>query len=120
MAKIPTIKPRVPTLKPRMSAPKGEKARLRDRDETQSWRKWYYTAAWQKLRQEVWKRDKYTCSRSGVLCIGKYPAGNSPVANHITPHKGDPELFWDINNIETVAKSVHDSLIQSEERREGY
>jgi hypothetical protein len=40
------------------------------------------------------------------------------VANHKIPHRGDPVLFWDINNIETVTKAVHDSLIQSEERKQ--
>ncbi|WP_258579770.1 MULTISPECIES: hypothetical protein [Rhizobium] len=39
------------------------------------------------------------------------------MANHRIPHHGDPTLFWDINNIETVTKRIHDGLIQSEERR---
>jgi len=80
------------------------------------WRKWYNTARWERLRQQVFVRDGYVCQRSGVLCVGKHPAPNSPVANHKVPHKGDPKLFWDIDNLETVAKEVHDGLIQSEER----
>ena len=107
MARIKTVRPLVRTLKPRMSAPKGEKARLKERDETQPWRRWYYTAQWQKLRQKVWERDQYTCRRTGTLCIGKYPAGNSPVANHIIPHKGDQALFWDRSNWQTLCRSHH-------------
>lgn len=61
-------------------------------------------------------RDNYTCQRTGVLCVGKHPAPDSPVANHRVPHRGDPVLFWDPDNIETVSKEVHDSLIQAEER----
>ena len=80
-------------------------------------RSWYKSERWQRLRLEVFVRDLYTCQRSGELCIGKHPAPNSPVANHKVPHHGDPELFWNINNIETVTKAVHDSLIQSEERK---
>lgn len=76
----------------------------------------YSTARWQKTRLSVFQRDGYTCQRSGVLCTGKHPAPNSPVANHKIPHRGDERLFWDENNIETVAKSVHDAEVQAEEQ----
>lgn len=61
-------------------------------------------------------RDGFLCQRSGVMCIGVEPEPNSPVANHRRPHRGDPALFWDIDNIETVSKAVHDREIQKEER----
>lgn len=80
------------------------------------WKQWYKTAGWIRLRQAVFQRDCYTCQRSGVICAGKHPAPDSPVANHKTPHRGDPKLFWDIDNIETVSKEVHDGLIQAEEQ----
>jgi 5-methylcytosine-specific restriction endonuclease McrA len=79
-------------------------------------RSWYKSARWRQLRQQVFLRDLYKCQRSGVLAIGKHPEPNSPVANHKIPHHGDPDLFWDIDNIETVTKAIHDSLIQSQER----
>lgn len=80
------------------------------------WRDWYKTARWQRLRGHILKRDMYTCQRTGILLIGKHPAPNSPVANHKQPHRGDPVLFWDPDNIETIAKSVHDSEVQREEQ----
>lgn len=80
------------------------------------WRAWYGTDRWRRLRLEVFVRDHFTCQRTGAVLVGKYPAPNSPVANHKVPHKGNPELFWDPSNIETVSKEVHDGLIQSEER----
>lgn len=61
-------------------------------------------------------RDGFLCQRSGVLCIGVDPEPNSPVANHKRPHRGNPALFWDIDNVETVTKAVHDGLIQKEEQ----
>jgi 5-methylcytosine-specific restriction protein A len=64
----------------------------------------------------VFVRDGYVCQRTGVLCAGKYPAPNSPVANHKKPHRGDLALFWDEDNVETVSKAVHDSVIQAEEQ----
>jgi 5-methylcytosine-specific restriction endonuclease McrA len=80
------------------------------------WKRWYKTARWAKLRQQVFMRDLYTCQRSGLICSGEHPAPDSPVANHKVAHRGNPDLFWDIDNIETVSKEVHDGLIQAEEQ----
>lgn len=91
----------------------GKPARYR---EEAHWRAWYKTARWRALRQEVLIRDGYTCQRTGQVCAGKYPDPNSPTVNHKRPHRGDPALFWDITNLEVVAKSVHDSAIQKEEQ----
>jgi 5-methylcytosine-specific restriction protein A len=117
MGKLKALPSRLSTLQPRIGfAPGDEKAADKARTVMAPWRAWYQTERWRKLRMEVFVRDGFVCQRSGVLCIGKYPAPNSPVANHKVPHKGDPALFWDISNLETVAKEVHDGLIQSEER----
>lgn len=118
MAPLKALAPALGALKPRLGyAPGDEKARDRNRRDTQPWRAWYKTARWEKLRQAVFLRDGYTCRRTGELCIGKANEPNAPVANHKQPHRGDPVLFWSIDNVETVAKHVHDSMIQREERR---
>ncbi|MDX3929240.1 MAG: HNH endonuclease [Shinella sp.] len=117
MAKLKTIRPLVTTIKPLVGRVQGdEKARLRERDQSVSWRSWYKTARWQKLRQEILVRDHYTCQRTGVLCVGKYPAGDSPVVDHKVPHRGDEQLFWDRNNLHCVTKAYHDSEKQKQER----
>ncbi|UFS81985.1 HNH endonuclease [Rhizobium sp. T136] len=94
----------------------AETQRHRERDQTQPWRAWYKTSRWQELRRDVLVRDAYICQRTGVLCIGKHPAGNSPVADHIKPHHGDERLFWDPSNLHCVTKAYHDSQKQKEER----
>lgn len=99
----------------RLTEPSTEQGRDQHRASIQPWRKWYKLKAWLQLRQQVFVRDGFICQRSGELCIGKHPAPNSPVANHKKPHRGNPDLFWDINNIETVTKAVHDSIVQAEE-----
>ena len=117
MGKLRALPSRLAPLKPRIGFAEGDQqAADKARTVMAPWRKWYNTTRWERLRQQVFVRDGYVCQRSGVLCVGKHPAPNSPVANHKVPHKGDPKLFWDIDNLETVAKEVHDGLIQSEER----
>ena len=80
------------------------------------WKAWYSTARWQRLRQEVLIRDAYTCQRTFRLCSGRPGEPDSPVVNHIRPHRGNEVLFWDPANLQTVTKQVHDSLIQAEEQ----
>lgn len=83
----------------------------------QPWRAWYKTSRWQRLRISVFTRDGYVCQRTGVLLTGKHPAPDSPVADHKRPHRGDPALFWEIDNIETVSKAYHDGAKQAQEKR---
>jgi len=120
------IKPRIRTMAPRLAgaplssrgATRGERERerLREREQTADWRKWYHSARWQKLRQEVFLRDLFTCQATGQLLTGRHPAGNSPVCDHIVPHDGDPALFWDPQNLRCVAKSWHDTVKQAIEK----
>ena len=78
-------------------------------------RKAYGTARWKRLVAKIRKRDKWTCQQTGELLTGKYPAGNSPAVDHIIPHRGDPDLFWDEQNLQLVSKSWHD---KEKQRRE--
>lgn len=119
MARLKAIKPRLGTLKPRIGVASGdERGRDRQRDQAAPWRGWYRTKRWSDLRMYVFVRDGFKCQRTGTLLVGKHPAPNSPVANHKRRHFGNPELFWDPDNIETVAKFVHDGEIQKQEREE--
>lgn len=121
MPKLGSLKPRFGSLPPRFGSPIGDrKGQDRYRRDTQPWRAWYNTAEWQRLRQAVLKRDKWTCQRSGVLCLGKANEPDAPVVNHKIPHRGDRALFFDLCNLEIVTKQVHDSLIKTEENRSGF
>ena len=118
MARLKTATRRLkaaPTrLKTNMSVGSGGRSRLRDA--TAPYRAWYKTAKWQKLRLRILERDEYTCQRTGVLVLGKHPAPNAPVVDHIIPHRGNEDMFWDETNLQTVSKAYHDSVKQSEER----
>ncbi|WP_136057728.1 HNH endonuclease [Candidatus Halocynthiibacter alkanivorans] len=80
------------------------------------WRKLYASARWKALRQEILLRDGWICQQTGVALIGRSPAANSPVIDHKIPHRGDLDLFWDIDNLQAVAKHWHDSEKQRQER----
>jgi len=72
----------------------------------------YSTKRWKLLRVEAFVRDGYKCQHKacGVLCVGKSPAGNSPVCDHIVKHEGDKTLFFDLNNLQTLCKRCHDGF----------
>ena len=110
-----TLKPRLSRLLPRLSTPREIRDTRYSPDATV--RGWYKSARWQALRQQVLQRDLYTCQHTGVILTGKAPAPDSPIVHHKVPHKGDEQLFWDINNLEAVSKEWHDSEAQRDERR---
>ncbi|OLP56658.1 endonuclease [Rhizobium rhizosphaerae] len=117
MARLTTIKPRLSISPPRLGrAPGDEQARLRERDRNVTWRKWYKTARWERLRQEILIRDNYTCRQTGVICAGKHPAPDSPVVDHVVPHRGDEALFWNPDNLQCVSKDYHDRIKQQMEK----
>lgn len=120
--RLKLLKPRLlATLPPRLGAATREEKeaqRFRDRDESQEFRRWYKTARWQRLREEVLLRDAYICQQTGAVLVGKHPAPNSPVVDHIQRHGGDEALFWDPMNLQTVSKGWHDRTKQSLESAE--
>lgn len=107
------LPPRLGHAKPRFerrAAPKTSDDGRRSKD-------WLNTARWRRLRLEILERDQFTCRQTGVLLVGVYPAPNSPVVDHIKPHRGDPKLFWDPKNLQAVSKVWHDRTKQSLEKR---
>ena len=80
-------------------------------DAIEPWRRWYKTGRWQRLRWMVLERDMFTCFR-----CGKATAETSRlVAHHVRPHRGDPTLFWDTDNIKCACKECHDGPIARDE-----
>lgn len=72
------------------------------------------------IRRQALARDLYICCRCGCLLVtNDRHDPRAAVVNHKIPHKGDPALFFDLENTESVCKQDHDALIQREEKR-GY
>lgn len=62
-----------------------------------------YDARWQKIRQ-LWLAEHpfcAECERQGAVNTGN-------IVDHIIPHKGDKELFWNMDNWQTLCKRHHD------------
>jgi 5-methylcytosine-specific restriction protein A len=107
VGKLKVLKPRLTKMAPRIATPREIRDKPYSPDATV--RGWYHSARWQALRIQVLTRDLYTCQQTGVLLIGKHPAPNSPVVDHVVPHRGDERLFWDETNLQAVSKAYHDS-----------
>lgn len=114
---LKVLKPKLAKLPHRLATPREVRDKRYSPDATV--RNWYKSARWQALRLEVLARDLYTCRQTGVLLTGKSPAPNSPVVDHVIPHKGDERLFWDPNNLQAVSKAYHDSDKRKMEMQHG-
>tara|TARA_B100000446_G_scaffold127191_1_gene119175 strand:- start:654 stop:1064 length:411 start_codon:yes stop_codon:yes gene_type:complete len=73
-------------------------------------RGWYNTARWRRRRQEVLGAAGWMCQGCNVphqLNEIRHDRW-SAVVDHIEPHRGDEQLFWDRSNLQAVCKEFHD------------
>jgi len=64
---------------------------------------WYSTARWKLMRLNyLWLNPLCVeCSKSGVI-------KPSSIVDHIKPHKGNKNIFWDVSNLQALCKQCHD------------
>lgn len=74
-------------------------------------RQLYGTARWQRLRWSVLVRDLFTCAK----CQRVVADTSQLVADHITPHRGVIDLFWDAGNLQCLCAACHNVTKQREE-----
>lgn len=53
------------------------------------------------------------------MCLQQGIDKEATVIDHITPHKGDYNLFWDIHNMQSLCYSCH-SGIKKQQELHGY
>jgi 5-methylcytosine-specific restriction protein A len=66
-----------------------------------------------------WDKARKTYLMSHPLCVMCQKEGRvtpATVVDHIKPHKGDQQLFWDTANWQSLCKPHHDRDKQREER----
>lgn len=76
--------------------------------------RWYKTKRWLALRAAQLRR-KPLCER----CEKRKKITPATVANHRVPHHGDPALFWDAANLESLCAPCHNSDAKATDAR-GY
>jgi 5-methylcytosine-specific restriction enzyme A len=113
MGKLKQLSPRLSTLPPMVSpqGPRTEAERTRWRRETQPWFRWYSTARWQRMRAAQLAKEPLCefCQKAGHVTL-------ATVADHVEAHRGDPALFWNPANLQSLCQSHHSSDKQRIER----
>lgn len=70
-----------------------------------------YNYQWQKARK-AFLCDNPLC----VMCLAEDRTTAANVVDHIKEHKGDLELFWDMDNWQSLCDSHHNSTKQQIEK----
>jgi 5-methylcytosine-specific restriction protein A len=63
-------------------------------------RRLYYRDRWKRERERVLVECGYTCAQCGVI-------HSQLEVDHIVKHDGDPELFWNRNNLQALCSDCH-------------
>lgn len=73
-------------------------------------RTWYQTAAWKKRRARQLAMEPVCryCRRQGIVT-------RASVADHVEPHREDPEMFWH-GELQSLCASCHSEVKQREEQ----
>jgi 5-methylcytosine-specific restriction enzyme A len=70
------------------------------------WAAWYHIARW---RHPTWGL-RARALRASPVCVACRATGRIVAAtevDHITPHRGDPSLFWNFQNLQALCWSCH-------------
>lgn len=67
------------------------------------WARLYKTARWQRMRERHLS-DQPLC----MFCLASEDVTPATVCDHIRPHKGNEDLFFDASNIQSLCKQCHD------------
>jgi 5-methylcytosine-specific restriction enzyme A len=104
---LKTLKPRIATLGSKLTVMQPGSWRG---DKTSTQRGYGYR--WQKARERHLSANPLCvyCQRQGI-------AKAASVVDHITPHQGDEQLFWDESNWQSLCSSCHSSTKQREEAK---
>jgi 5-methylcytosine-specific restriction protein A len=73
-----------------------------------------YDARWRAARKH-YLTEHPLC----VECLKQGKLVPANIVNHIVPHKGDWQLFWDKSNWQALCKTCHDSKTAREDGRWG-
>lgn len=79
---------------------------------------WQRSTNTHKLYNRQWSKVRTVYLKSNPLCVICMKDGHIKAANvvdHIKPHKGNLELFWDVHNFQALCKPCHDRKTAKED-----
>lgn len=91
--------------------PKGAPTRQEQKATADRWR----GSAHERGYNSRWAKARVTFLHSHPLCIGCLALGRTEAAtvvDHVDPHHGDPDKFWDTSMWQPCCKWHHDSVKQ--------
>ncbi|WP_069648969.1 HNH endonuclease [Caloranaerobacter ferrireducens] len=93
---------------------KHQKEETKKYNRSRKYKKLYNSSRWQRLRKKVLTKHPLCveCEKAGRLTT-------ATVVDHIIPHRGDEDLFWDEDNLQSLCKSCHDKKTAREDGRWG-
>lgn len=103
------------TLKPRLGLLQASRV---DTMQAGSWRTSRMTPS-QRGYDSRWQRARAAYLRAHPLCVMCQAAGHvepATVVDHIEPHRGDRQLFWDEANWQSLCAHCHSGEKQRQER----
>lgn len=100
----PTL--RQPWHKPRQQAERERKRSLDRSRHDDPARRLYKTARWQKLRAR--QLAEHPLCQCPACDEGRKRVNPATVVDHVKPHRGDEELFYDPANLMSMSKRCHD------------
>lgn len=74
------------------------------------WLRLYGLARWKRQRQA-----QLTAQPLCQLCLDMECVTEATVADHVEAHRGDEDLFWDPENLQSLCASCHSRHKQAEE-----
>ena len=95
--------------------PTGAPTRQEQKRQADRWR----GSASERGYNHRWAKARLTFLARSPICIGCEAIGRieaATIVDHVDPHHGDPEKFWDTGMWQPCCKWHHDSIKQSLER----
>lgn len=81
----------------------------KDKKNKNHWNDWYSKPRWRRLRH------RFLCEHPFCThCLKNKKIIIATVVDHIIPHKGNTELFWDTDNMQSLCKKCHDKKTATE------
>ncbi|MBX5303098.1 HNH endonuclease [Rhizobium sp. NLR12b] len=111
MAKLTSLKPRLSS-EPHAVTKAEPITREQERAQRAPWRRWYGLKRWRDMRWDVLVEAAFQCQ----MCARIEGDTSKLVADHRKPHRGDPALFWDRNNLWCLCEACHSTEKQKEEQ----